>query len=254
MSSFHFDSYKALNLQGDIVLPLEIISKITQVWIEPSWKYPAEINTFVLTEQNSENENISANIIDYLQAHVKENPEKLFLQALKEIHTTKTGWESKPGINKSYLYFLAAVAFVILTMSAVNFLLLYIGSASQRALHTGIKKVCGASKSVLFRDHLQEILTYIMLSVLVSLVVIILYNNIFAVRFSSLPSIKEIDVTFLFLGSGLIFVFAVFTSILPAIIASSSKSAALSKTKHKPLYKKSSGVNILVISPTLYYK
>jgi len=236
------------NFKGDIVLPLEIISKITQIWIEPSWKYPTDINTFVLAEQNSQNEKISAKIYNYLQTHVKERPGKLFLQPLKEIHTTETGWESTPSINKSYLYFLAVVAFVILTMSAANFLLLYIGSASQRAMHTGVKKVCGASKAVIFRDHLQETLTYITLSVAVSLILIFLYDGIFAVRFSSLPSLKEFDFTFLMLWSGLITAFVILTSFLSAIIASSSKSTPLLKTKQQPLNKKPAAVNILVIS------
>ena len=242
------DFPKNSNFKGDIVLPLEIISKITQIWIEPSWKYPSDINTFVIAEQNSQNEKISAKIYNYLQTHVKERPGKLFLQPLKEIHTTETGWESTPSINKNYLHFLVVVAFVILTMSAANFILLYIGSASQRAMHTSVKKVCGASKAVIFRDHLQETLTYITLSVVVSLILIFLYNSIFAIRFSSLPSIKEIDFTFLTLWSGLIIAFAILTSFLSAIIASSSKSTPLFKTKKQPLNKKPAAVNILVIS------
>ena len=242
------DFPKNSNFKGDIVLPLEIISKITQIWIEPSWKYPTDINTFVIAEQNSQNEKISAKIYNYLQTHVKERPGKLFLQPLKEIHTTETGWESTPSINKNYLHFLVVVAFVILTMSAANFILLYIGSASQRAMHTSVKKVCGASKAVIFRDHLQETLTYITLSVVVSLILIFLYNSIFAIRFSSLPSIKEIDFTFLTLWSGLIIAFAILTSFLSAIIASSSKSTPLFKTKKQPLNKKPAAVNILVIS------
>ena len=243
------DFPKNSNFQGDIILPLEIISKITQIWIEPSWNYPSDINTFVLTEQNSRNENLSAKITDYLQTHVKEEPESLLLQSLKEIHTDlKTGWESKPSVNKSYLYFLALVAFVILTMSTANFLLLYIGSSSQRAIHTGVKKVCGASKSAIFRERLQEILTYITFSVIVSLILIFLYNGVLAVRFSSLPSINEFNFTFLIFGVVLVIAFAILTSLLSAIIASTPKPIYLFKTQQKQSFKKTPVINILVIS------
>ncbi len=242
------DFPKNSNFQGDIVLPLEIISKISQVWIEPSWKHPADINTFVLAEQNLKSEEISVKIHDYLQTHIKEKSEKLFLQPLKEIHISKTGWESTPSVNKSYLYLLALVALVILTMSAVNFLLLYIGSSSYRIMHMSVKKVCGASKATIFRDQIQEALIYVSLSVVVSLILIFLYKDIFAVRISFLPSIEESDLIFLTLGVGLIIGFAILTSFLSAIIVSSPRSIPLFKTNQQPLYKKPQLINILVIS------
>ena len=243
------DFPKNSNFQGDIILPLEIISKITQIWIEPSWKYPTDINTFVLNKQNSKSENISAKIIDYLQNHVKEEPERLFLQPLKEIHIDlKTGWESKPSVNKGYLNFLAFVAFVILIMSAANFLLLYIGGSSQRVLNSDVKKICGASKFTIFRDRLQEILTYITLSIIISLILIFLYNGVLAIRFSSLPSIKEFDFTFLIFGVVLIIAFAFLTSFISAIIASTPKPISLFKTQQNRPYKKMPIINIIVIS------
>jgi putative ABC transport system permease protein len=41
------------NFRVDIILPLEIISKITQIWIEPSWNYQSDIHTFILAENNT---------------------------------------------------------------------------------------------------------------------------------------------------------------------------------------------------------
>lgn len=236
------------NFQGDIIMPLEVISKITQVWIEPSWRYPADINTFILAEEHSKSEDIAAKIIDYLHAHVKEEPASLSIQPLKEIHTDlNTGWESKPPVNKSNLHFLALVAFVILAMSAANFLLLYIGSTSQRALHIGIKKVCGASKSRIYGDQLRETLTYISLSALVSILLMLIYNNILAARFSTLPSIYEVDFTFLVFGLVLVVAFALLTSLVSAWIASTPKPLSLFKKQENQVYKKTPLINLLVI-------
>lgn len=234
------------NFQGDIVLPLKIISKLTQMWIEPSWKNGSDIDTFVLASQNANNENISAKIVDYLQIHVKDDPPKLSLQSLKDIHTeVQVGWESTPPVNKRYLYFLVVVALVILTMSAANFLLLYIASSSERTLFTCVKRILGASKFTLFRDHLQEIFVYITISVLFSLILIFLYNSMLAVRFSTLPSINEFNYR---LGIGIIFAYAMLTSIVPAIIASSPHSNPLFKQEQQQVYKKPRVINSLVIT------
>ncbi|HKL33885.1 MAG TPA: ABC transporter permease, partial [Tangfeifania sp.] len=236
------------NFRGDIILPLEIISKLTQVWIEPSWKHPADIHTFILAENNSEGEIISSKITDYLSTHVEENPEKLVLQSLKNIHTEmQTGWESVPQANKNYLYLLAIVALVILSMSAMNFLLLHIGTASQRTINTGIKKVCGASKSNIFRDQLREIFAYIFISVTISLILVYLYNAVLTHRFSFLPSVKTFDTTLLFVLAGIIIGFAVFTSIIPAIVISAQKSIHIFKPDQQSLNKQPGIVNVLVI-------
>ncbi len=254
------------NFRGDIILPLEIISKLTQVWIEPSWNYPTDIHTFVLAESNAEDKVISGKISDYLEKHVGENPAKLVLQPLKKLHTEmQTGWESVPQVNKSYLYLLAIVALVILSMSAVNFLLLHIGMASQRAINTGIKKVCGASKSILFRDQLREILWYITISMVISFFLVYLYNSILTVRFSFLPSVKEFDFTLFLFLTGVIIVFAILTSIIPAAIISGQKTVRIFKADQQSLHKQPGIVNILVIGQftisvallaitTLFYK
>ena len=236
------------NFRGDIILPLEIISKLTQVWIEPSWKHPADIHTFILAENNSEGEIISSKITDYLSTHVEENPEKLNLQSLKNIHVEKqTGWESVPQANKNYLYLLAIVALVILSMSAMNFLLLHIGTASQRTINTGIKKVCGASKSNIFRDQLREIFAYIFISVTISLILVYLYNAVLTHRFSFLPSVKTFDTNLLFVLAGIIIGFAIFTSVIPAIVISAQKSIHIFKPDQQSLNKQPGIVNVLVI-------
>ena len=254
------------NFRGDVILPLEIISKLTQVWLEPSWNYPSDIHTFILAENNTDATSLSAKIENYLSKHVQENPEKMLLQPLKTIHTEmQTGWESVPQANRSYLYLLGVVAIVILSMSAVNFLLLHVGTASQRAIDTGVKKVCGASKSNIFRDQLREIFAYITISVAISLLLVILYNAVLTVRFSFLPSVKTIDITLLLFLTGLIIAFAVLTSVIPAIIISVQKSVRIFKPDGQSLQKQPRIINVMVIGQftigvallaitTLFYK
>ena len=217
------------NFRSDIILPLESISKLTQVWIEPSWNYPSDIHTFILTEGNTYSKVTSANITNYLSRHVEENPEKLVLQPLKNIHTEKnTGWELVPQINKSYLFFMAVVGLVILIMSAANFLLLYMGMISQRANDSEVKKVFGASKSVLLQEYMKEALSYISLSIVISLILVYLYKTVVSSWFSFLPEINDAD-TKLLLG-GLLIAFAFISSVLTSFVISAQKPSKIFKS------------------------
>ncbi len=259
------DFPKNSNFRGDIILPLEMISKLTQVWIEPSWKYPTDIHTFILAAGNSASENISVKIKNFLLKHVKENPEKLALQSIKNLHTERqTGWESVPQANKSNLYLLAVVGLVILAMSAANFLLLHIGMTSQRTINNEVKKVCGASKSILMREYLKEALLYMTLSIMVSLLLIYLYKSIVVTRFSFLPEINDFDTTLLLLLGGLLIIFALFSSVLSSLLTSAQKPSGIFKS-NPSLQNQPRFVNVLVIGQftigvallavtTLFYK
>lgn len=236
------------NFQADFILPLQSISKLTQVWIEPSWKYPSDLNVFVLLHPNSNHETLSQNISDFLTTHVNINPGRLQLQRLKSVHTAKQiTWGSTPQANKYYLYLLVVVAFVILTLSGVNFLMLYIVSASKRAMHNEIRRVFGASKTVIFREHLKEIAFYISMSIFTSIVLVFLYNGYLTSLFSFLPAINNLDFKLLIFLSILILTFAVSISVFPALFISMEKSMRIFKTQGQKYTGKSKIVNALVI-------
>ena len=236
------------NFQGDIVLPLEKISRLVQMWIDPSWESASETYTFILTNKKSDGEKLSAKIENYLFTHVEENPEKLFLQPLNEIHTDMhSGWEFSSTVNKKYLFLLTIVAVVILTMSVINFLMLYIGTVSLRQLNIGVKKVCGASKSNIFRDQIKETLSYVTIGILVLFILIALYNYTLATRLPYLPSINEFDFSLSLRLAGLVLLFVILASFLPAIIISATKSIHLFKTNRQVNFKKIPIVKSLVI-------
>ncbi len=247
VSAVYKDFPKNSNFEGDIILPLEVISHLTQVWIEPSWQYPTDINTFVLLDKNAYIDEVSKKIEDFQFAYVKEEPEKLLLQPLKSFHTEKQiGWESTPQANKSYLYFLAAVAILILIMSGANFLLLYIGTSAQRILNTGVKKFCGASKTIIFREHIKEILSYFVISTLIALGCFYFYNNLLTSKFTFLPTISGFNfrlIIFLFL---LLSFFAVLISIVPSFLISSQKTAQIFNLNRHAIIGQSKFINMLV--------
>ncbi|MBN1925509.1 MAG: ABC transporter permease [Prolixibacteraceae bacterium] len=236
------------NFQGNVILPLEQISELTQMGIEPGWEYPSETYTFILTDKKNGIEKLSAKIENYLTNHVEENPEKLFLQSLKDIHTNKNiDWEFSATVNKKYLSLLLIVAIVILTMSAINFLMLYIGTASQRQLNIGVKKVCGATRRSIFRDQVKETLSFVLISVFASLLLIILYNYTLAIRIPRLPSITEFDSALFFRLAGLILLFVIISSFSPAIILTLTNTIYLFKTNQQVNFKKIPIVKSLIV-------
>jgi putative ABC transport system permease protein len=236
------------NFQGDFILPLQSISKLTQVWIEPSWEYPSDLNVFLLLRPNLNHEKLSQKISGFLTNHAKINPGILQLQSIKSVHTTKQIlWESTFQANKNYLYLLVVVAFVVLALSGANFLLLYIVSASKRAMHNEIRRVCGASKTVIFREHLKEIAFYISVSVITSIMLVMFYNSYLTSLFPFLPVLNNLDFKLLIFLCILILTFAVSISVFPAFTISMEKSMRIFKTQGQLYTGKSKIVNSLVI-------
>ena len=157
------------NFRGDFILPLECISELTQVWIEPSWNYESDINTFVSLSEEVNNKEMTEKTRSFLSRHLDNNHMELLFQPLSEIHTNKLFmWESNPQISIRILRILSLVAFLLLGVSTINFLFLYIGIVSQRTIGIGIKKVFGASKRVLFREYFKEVSALMFCSLLLA--------------------------------------------------------------------------------------
>nr|WP_321353992.1 ABC transporter permease [uncultured Draconibacterium sp.] len=254
------------NFQGDIVLPLEQISKLTQLWIEPSWDDPSETYTFILTDNKSVQQTLALKLEDYLTAHVAENPGKLFLQPLNEIHTDMdSGWEFSSTVNKKYLYLLTVVALVILIMTAINFLMMFVGTASKREMNVSVRKVCGASKLNIFHDLVKETSSYVTIGILNAVLLIVIYNSTLAERFPFLPMVNQLDFTLILLLASVILLFAVFASLSPALVISAAKSIRLFQTNQGINFKKIPVIKslivvqftvsiVLVAVSTLFYK
>ena len=82
---------------------------------------------------------------------------------------------------------LLIVALLTLSISTANFLFLYIGTTALRTKGTGIKKVFGASKKVLFLEHFREVMLLMLLSTVAAIVLFALYQSLIAPHFSFLP-------------------------------------------------------------------
>jgi len=210
------------NFTGDLVLPLEKISKLTQIWVEPSWKHGSDIHTFVLIESNADVVDLAEKVKYHVANYIGESKIELLFQPLNNIHVNnQLYWESSPPVNVKYLYVLLVVGFLILGISLANFLFLYIGTSAQRAIGIGIKKVFGASKTMMFKEYFREVLFLMGISIVVAIILFSGYHSVRAPYFSFLPKIVLLDYRLVILLTTISVVVAIIAGIYPSIVLSS---------------------------------
>jgi len=244
-----FENFKAhSNFRGDLVLPLEMISELTQVWIEPGWNYESDIYTFVLIKDHTVISDLEKKSGNHLVSYIPDTWIKLQYQALKDIHVNRqVFWESNPQVDVKYLYVLMIVAILILGSSMLNFLFLYIGTSSQRALGIGIKKVYGASKAALFQDHFLEIILLTLLSMITAIILYGIYHTVLIRHFSFLPQIGLFDYKLALLLVTCVVITAVLAGIYPSILLSSLKPVSLFREQKIARNGKFTVINLLVV-------
>lgn len=235
------------NFTGDLILPLDQISKLTQVWIEPSWDYESDIHTFILLAGNTGIEEFSAKAQNFIAAYVSESKIELLFQPLSNIHVNRQlPWEPKARVNVSYMMILLIVALLTLSISTANFLFLYIGTTALRTRGTGIKKVYGASRNVLFLEHFREVMLLMLLSTVAAIVLFALYQNLIAPHFSFLPEIFLLNFKLVLLLLSIIILASILSGIYPALILSSQKPVKLLSNKAATRKGEIMMVNLLV--------
>ncbi len=215
------------NFRGDLILPLECISDLTQVWIEPSWNYESDIHTFVLLSEGANKTALTKNTSQFLTRHLDNKRMELHFQPLSDIHTNEQyQWEANPQISIRILMILSLVAFLILGVSSINFLFLYIGIVSQRTTGIGLKKVFGASKKILFWEYFKEVTALMFCSLLAAIGITSLYLEVLVPTFS-LPDLVHTDLSLLFILLLILVVVNLLAGIYPSLILSSKKTLTL---------------------------
>ncbi|WP_027585772.1 ABC transporter permease [Prolixibacter bellariivorans] len=240
------------NFRGDIVLPLKSIAKLTQIWVDPSWKYESDIFTFVRLADNTNVDDFSRKAGNFLSKYIPDHNYELLFQPLTSIHVDRmTAWESTPQANVRYLYILVAVAIIILLISTANFLFLYIGTMSQRSADTSIKKVCGASKTILFKEHLQEVSFMMLISLGLAILLFLFYRGYLTNVFPLLPNINLFDGKLAIILLITVFLATLLPAIYPSVILASQKPARIFRNPGIFIPGKFKLINLLVIGQFL---
>jgi putative ABC transport system permease protein len=215
------------NFRGDMILPLDCISELTQIWIEPSWDYHSDINTFVHLADGTSRKELTKKTQQFFSRHRNSKQTTLIFQPLSDIHTNSQFlWESRPQISLRILRILSLVAFLILGVSTINFLFLYIGIAAQRTKSIGIRKVIGASGKVLFREFFKEVSVLMLCSLLAAIPMVFFYLQVLVPAFS-LPDLVYADTSLLLSLLGVLVLADLLAGLYPSYLLSSKKALTL---------------------------
>jgi putative ABC transport system permease protein len=141
-------------------------------------KFPKMVDTYAAGEIERE---LGKSWADYKN---EGNGYRYFLQPLTNIHLDPANIEFKmrAGGNLNYVYFLMAIAALILIIACINFMNLSTARSSERAREVGVRKTMGSIKSQLISQFLVESILLSILSTVLAIGLIYLalpyFNNL----------------------------------------------------------------------------
>jgi len=144
----------------------------------------------------------------------------LYLQPITDIHlNTSLPAGIQPTSDPKYAYILATIGILILLIACINFITLYVGRSTSRALEVGVRKALGAERKDLVQQFWGEALLTTLMSVVLGL----------AIAFFLVPPFNQliernlsfhVDILFITFCVLLIVVIGLIAGIYPAIILS----------------------------------
>jgi putative ABC transport system permease protein len=112
------------------------------------------------------------------------NGYRYFLQPLTSIHLDPLNIEAKlrPGGNINYVYFLIAIAVLVLIIACINFMNLATARSAERAREVGVRKTMGSQKTQLVFQFLTESLVLSIVATVLALLIVYIalphFNNL----------------------------------------------------------------------------
>ena len=181
------DIPKTSTFVADAVGPLYIAQKfLIDIWGSTegdpavSWTVPG-VTTYVALAPSAGVSEIEAKLVGLSKQHLDpKRGETFHLFPLKDVYFHSSFMVNnlfpQGDIAKVFVY--TAVAFLLLFIACVNYLMLSLGKASLRTREVGVRIVFGAHKSDLFRQTLVEatLMTFISLPIALALVELLLRN------------------------------------------------------------------------------
>jgi putative ABC transport system permease protein len=162
--------------------------------------------------------------------------EEIMLQPIQSIHLhSKLEQEIAPNSDAAYVYIFSAAAFLILIIAGVNFVNLSTSQSFKRMKEIGVRKVIGAKKGQLVKQHLGESWLFILLSTALALLLLNLalpfYNRLTgkALTFGGLLTLDNV-----LLVSFIMIVLTVLAGLYPAFFISGFQPVSSIKSVRDP--------------------
>ena len=154
-----------------ILLPWSFIESAG--WYTGSWGTNS-IQTFVKLREGSVDTIVNRKITEVTNIYKENNTIDFMVAPLHRIHLhSYFGFGESPGSIR-YVYIFTAIAIFVLLIACINFMNLSTARSSIRAKEIGLRKINGASKGHLIRQHLLESFIQTFLSILLAFLLVLL--------------------------------------------------------------------------------
>ncbi len=173
------DYPKNSHLQFDMITSLRSYDNFDE-WPQ-NWGW-YDFYTYIRVDQQADIDGLSEKLHGFLLDKKKEinerfgSREHLWLQQVPDIHLYSEGmsWDMGENGGSAQVYFLSAIAFLILIIAWVNFVNLSTARAVKRSKEVGIRKVVGVEKRQLIAQFLTEAFLYNLFGVILAIGLVLL--------------------------------------------------------------------------------
>ncbi|MBN1927049.1 MAG: ABC transporter permease [Prolixibacteraceae bacterium] len=136
------------SLRFDVWMPIKLLEEIYGEGHLDTW-YNLSFSNYVLLNENADLQKLNNNLLNRIQQSNPGSKERSYLYSFKNLYLK--AWSHNKGIKMMSL-----IAFVILTLVCLNFINLQSAEAFVRIRNIGVKKINGATNSIIFTHLIFE--------------------------------------------------------------------------------------------------
>jgi ABC-type antimicrobial peptide transport system permease subunit len=169
-------------IQFDYLIPFIRIEDFETAWaVLDNWSLSG-FATYIQLEKTASPTVLENKIAHYLQKHVPESKDVIYLQSFEDIHlhSSHIQFAIEGQGDISYVYIFSLVALFVLIIASINFMNLATAKSSNRAKEIGLRKVVGAKRVQLVRQFFFESVGMAFLSLILAVVLVELFLPVFA--------------------------------------------------------------------------
>lgn len=183
--------------------------------------WDANYTTYLLLKNKDAINSLQAKLPAFMKKEMKAKGATVnfYLEPFKSIHLRSDYDSFVPNNNIAYIYILAAVALLILTIACFTYINLSTAHSIERAKEVGIRKVIGAGKRQLFIHFLGESVIICIVAVVFSLITASLLLPAFnELSNEQLPTSALFSVLFISFSFLIALIVSVLAGVYPALI------------------------------------
>ncbi len=206
------------------------------------------ILTFVKLQQGSIDTVVGRKITEVTNIYKENNTMDFLVAPLSGIHLhSYFGFGQSPGAIL-YVYIFSAIALFVLLIACINFMNLATARSTLRAKEIGLRKVNGASRGQLVRQHLSESFVQTLISIILAfLLVLLLLDKFNQIAGKDITATTLVSIQYLLGITGILVLTSFLAGLYPAIYLSALK--PIQAIREQSNQKKGSGLlrKVLVV-------